>query len=378
LGDNFERVLSNLRSRIALLLEYRGRVVVDERLAQLLKLIDEKGSILAAAKSLGTSYSRAWEWISKAERILGVELVMRRRGGISGGGAKLTEEGRKLLSYYFEKARECGLTFPREVSVMPKEKLPDIFFAGSHDPILENLFGYFAKQMGYKVEISWIGSSGGLLALMLGEADISGIHLLDPDSGEYNIPYLRKYWIHDRVIVIRGYQREVSLAYSPQITLEGIEDLISGKIKIVNRNPGSGTRILLDQILRDIAKKNKLSFRKLTEKIPGYFFEVKTHIEVAKAIAAGKADAGLVLTFIAKSFNLRCISLRWEWYDFVILLERLKKKSVRDFITFLKSDTAKSIIKACQGYKVSDELGNIVYAPSNAPYKIEQLIKTIQ
>ena len=177
--DDFEKILSGLSARITLLLEYRGQVIIDERLAQLLKLIDQKGSILSAAKSLGTSYSRAWEWISKAERILGVELVMRRRGGISGGGARLTEEGKKLLNYYFEKAKECGLMFPREVSVVPKEKLPDIFFAGSHDPILENLFGHFAKQTKYKIEISWIGSSGGLLALMLREADISGTHLLD-------------------------------------------------------------------------------------------------------------------------------------------------------------------------------------------------------
>ena len=135
------------------------------------------------------------------------------------------------------------------------------------------------------------GSLGGIMAVKRKEADIAGIHLLD-NTGEYNISYLKKYNVTDAVLV-RGYIREQGFMFKKELGINSMEDLIE-KIrdyKIINRNKGSGTRILFDKFL----KENDIDKNSLN----GYDIEAKTHSAVGAAVSMGKAEIGLGISTIS-------------------------------------------------------------------------------
>lgn len=348
-----------LNTRLQLILEFRGNLVLDEKRALLLKLIDEKKSILMASKMLNISYSRAWEWIFKIENVLGVEIVKRMRGGRGGGKTILTPEGKSLLELYFTRAKEHGLIISPKELLIRKVGYPDIIYAGSHDPATELLLSTFAGEKGLKVEFSWIGSCAGLLAIMLGEADVAGIHLIDVETGEYNLPYIKKYGLEDKVILIRGFTREICLAYGPGIKIRSLKEAIEKGYKLINRNIGSGTRILLEYLIRRLADTIGFSVKDLKNRIPGWDTEAKTHFEVAEAILSRKADYGLMLSHIAEMYGLEYIPIIREHFDFIIRLESIDK--LANLGKFLKQNAR--IFERMKGYIIPHDIGEIIYKP---------------
>ncbi|WP_457612359.1 molybdopterin biosynthesis protein [Methanocaldococcus sp.] len=184
------------------------------------------------------------------------------------------------------------------------------------------------KEGDIKAKTINVGSLGGLLAVKRGEADIAGIHLLDEKSGEYNIPFIKKYDVKNAVLV-RGYLREQGFVTKRE-DINSLEDIINKiyELNIINRNKGSGTRILFDKFLRD----NKID----AKKIKGYNIEAKTHSAVATAVAMGKADIGLCIKPLAEKYNLKFIPLAYEHYDFLIKKDSLKNEEVKRFIETLK------------------------------------------
>lgn len=175
-----------------------------------------------------------------------------------------------------------------------------------------------------------VGSLGGLLAIKRGEADISGIHLLDEKTNIYNIPFLERYRVKD-ALLIRGYIREQGFMFRRELGFKSIEDIIKNiyKLEFINRNKGSGTRILFDKFLKD----NKINPRE----IKGYNIEAKTHSAVATAVAMGKADIGLGIKNVAEQYNLAFIPLADEHYDFLVRKERFNDEDVQKFIKTLKT-----------------------------------------
>lgn len=358
-----EKLIPKFVKKIDVVLELEGVRVLDRQAAELLKLIDVYGSLFLASKVLGISYSRAWERVNKIEHALGIKIVKRRRGGVRGGGTSLTPEGKYLLSYYEELLKEYGLRY-----VTPVKKLkayPQLMVVGSHDIILEIFLGYLRKNYGMYVETSWVGSSGGLTSLMLNEADIAPVHLYDPSTNTYNVSYLKNYWLENKVIVVKGFQREMVFAYHPNLSFNNLEDilnsLIKGNLTLVNRNVGSGTRVLLDFLIKKYCEKHELSFGKIIKSIKGYENEVRTHLDVAKAIASGEADVGLLLRYCGELYKLKYIHVKWENYDFVILKDRLRNKYVRIFINELKSVKLKNVVNKYVGYKIPPDIGTIYY-----------------
>jgi len=358
-----DELIPKLVRRVEVTLEYGGAKVLDSTIAELLRLIDSHGSILAASKSLGISYSRAWEWISRAELVLGVKLIEKRRGGSSGGGAKLTDDGKALLNYYDSLVR--GLRVRPGTTRSAEHTYPELVIAGSHDPLLEVLAGLLRRDHGVNVEVSWIGSCGGLASLMLGEADIAGTHLYDPTSDTYNVPYLKNYWLEDRVVVVRGYQREVVFALHAALSLSDVDEVIKaltrGELRLVNRNVGSGTRALLDHLISRYCGERGLNFREVVRGVKGYEYEVNTHLEVVKSIAEGRADVGLTLRYAANLYNLRVLHVRWEWYDFIILKNRLSKAGVATFLNKLRSEQFREIARNFIGYRIPPDMGSQLY-----------------
>ncbi len=127
------------------------------------------------------------------------------------------------------------------------------------------------------------------------ETDVAGLHLIDEESGEYNLPFVEKYG-KGKVVLIRGYSREQGIIIpkgNPKGGIRGgIRDLLRSDVSIVNRNKGAGTRFLLDSLLKRIAAEDGVSFNDLMGRINGYYYEVRTHTAVAAAVSQGKADAG--------------------------------------------------------------------------------------
>ncbi|MBA2860739.1 molybdopterin biosynthesis protein [Methanococcus maripaludis] len=189
------------------------------------------------------------------------------------------------------------------------------------------------------------GSLGGIMAVKRKEADIAGIHLLD-NNGEYNISYLKKYNVSDAVLV-RGYIREQGFMFKKELGIKSIDDLIE-KIRdyrIINRNKGSGTRILFDKFLKENnVDKNSLN---------GYDIEAKTHSAVGAAVSMGKAQIGLGISTISDHYNLEFIPIADEYYDLLIPKEKLYDEDIIKFIETLKKEELP--------FKKSKDAGKIIY-----------------
>ncbi|MCP8317329.1 MAG: hypothetical protein H3Z51_10815 [archaeon] len=245
-------------------------------------------------------------------------------------------------------------------------KAPDLSIIGSHCIGIEIIIDLLMKKLKFSLELAYVGSSGGLAAVMLGEADIAGVHLLDDETGQYNVPFLKRYFIDDKAVVVRGYLREQGflVAKDNPKNIRGFEDLLRKDVKFVNRSLGSGTRAILDKEMKKISEKMGIKPKEASQVVRGYDMEVKSHTEVAKAVSHGKADVGLGIRAVSEKYGLEFIPLSEEYFDFVIDKKRLKKPLVNSFIEILGSERFKTEVeKSAPGIKIIKETGNLIYEP---------------
>ena len=244
-------------------------------------------------------------------------------------------------------------------------KPADLMIIGSHCIGIDVLLEVMRRRgFGFRCKVVNTGSSGGLAAIRRGEADIAGTHLLDEKTGVYNIPFLERFEIADKAILVRGYNREQGLvvAKGNPKNIRGMEDILREGISFINRNPGSGTRILLDMHLNQIARKKGVSFERLTSKIDGYRVEAKSHTAVAVAVLHGKADVGLAIHAVADMYGLGFIPVAEEHYDFLIRKERFVKDVVKAFVEVLRSEEFKTALrKRTVGLTPTKETGLVIY-----------------
>jgi len=181
----------------------------------------------------------------------------------------------------------------------------------------------------FEIAASSVGSLDGLIALRQGLADVAGCHLLDPDTDEYNFPYLRHLFPDRPVDVITLAYREQGLLRRPgaQPKVTDIAELAGSTIRFANRNAGSGTRVWLDARLRECGVPHN--------EILGYDEELRTHADVAVAVASGAADVGLAVRAVAEQYELEFTPLFTERYDLVIDASRADEESfvrIRDHL----------------------------------------------
>ena len=237
-----------------------------------------------------------------------------------------------------------------DVTLFGEPETSDLLFVGSHCLGLDTL----ADLTGLKMRIINAGSSGGLNAIRNGTADIAGVHLLD-ESGVYNIPFLKKFGIEDAVIV-KGYLREQGLIVGRGSNIAKFEDLVNARI--INRNTGSGTRVITDMKLKEVAEQRGASFEELTNSIDGYYTEAKTHSAVAAAVKFGKADAGIGIRPVAELNGLKFIKIADEEYDFVIPQRLLETREIKLFLEVLRGKEFRK--KLPPGLKAYERTGEIV------------------
>ncbi len=235
------------------------------------------------------------------------------------------------------------------VTLFGKLEAHDLLFVGSHCLGLDTL----TDIMNLKMRVINAGSSGGLSAIRNGTADISGVHLLS-ESGEYNVPFLKTFGI-EKAAVIKGYLREQGLIVRKDSSIRRFEDLIN--VRIINRNTGSGTRVLTDLKLREMAVQKGISFEELTDSIKGYRTEAKTHSAVASAVKLGKADAGVGIRTVAELNGLKFIKIADEEYDFVTSMKLLDTREIKIFLDALRSEEFKEKLPpGLQTYKRTGEV----------------------
>lgn len=204
-----------------------------------------------------------------------------------------------------------------------------------------------------KIAASNVGSLGGLLALQRGETHMAGTHLLDPQSGIYNIPDIKRTIPKLPVELVHLARREqgILVARGNPRSITALKDL-SGGVRFVNRQPGSGTRVLLDFEL------NRSGIE--PQSIQGYEREEFTHMSVAVAVASGLADAGLGVRAAAQALGLDFIPVASEQYDLLFLRSFLESERGAQLFSILTSQSFKDAVAALGGYD-SREAGKVLY-----------------
>ncbi|ADB57366.1 molybdopterin biosynthesis protein [Archaeoglobus profundus] len=259
------------------------------------------------------------------------------------------------------------IEIPENVAFLEEGEEVDVILFGDYKPSDLVIIGSHCLGVDLLIELCSVdakvinvGSTGGLLAVKRGEADLAGTHLLD-ESGVYNIPFIKRLGLKD-VILVKGYEREQGfiVAKGNPKGIRGFEDLLREDVVFINRNPGSGTRVLIDMKLRELAEKLGLSFEEIKKRIKGYDVEAKTHTAVAVAVLMGKADVGVGIRTVADRYGLDFIPLRPEEYDFVVRKDRLGKESVKRFLETLRSDKFKREVRKLKGIRVTERTGEIV------------------
>jgi putative molybdopterin biosynthesis protein len=229
-----------------------------------------------------------------------------------------------------------------------------IVIVGSHDNTLDVLVDMIkGKHSHLTVSSSHVGSMGGLMAVKRGACHLAGSHLLDVEDGSYNISYIAKYLPGIDVKLVNLVYRDQGLIVgrgNPK-GIKGIEDLARKGISFINRQPGSGTRILLDYRLKQIGLNS--------EDIIGYQHEEFTHMAVAVAVLSGTADAGLGIYAAAKALDLDFIPVVTEQYDLIIPRVHFESKNIIMMLEAINSREFKRRVRALGGYS-TDKTGEII------------------
>jgi len=252
-----------------------------------------------------------------------------------------------------------GINAGEEVEVellrSPEEIDNTIVCTGSHDlsiSVLEDRLKLFYPE--FKIAATNVGSLGGLLALQRGETHVAGTHLLDPDTGSYNIPDIKRTIPNTPVVLVHLAQREQGLLLrqgNPR-KISGLKDLGRKDVTFINRQPGSGTRVLLDFEL----KRLKID----PDSIRGYEREEFTHMAVGVAVVSGLADVALGVRSAANALGLDFIPVGEEQYDLLFWRPFFESEKGEKLLQVIRSSDFKKGVSALGGYD-THSTGEILY-----------------
>ncbi len=210
---------------------------------------------------------------------------------------------------------------------------PDLTLIGSHCVGLDRMVGLLAER-GFRARTVWVGSAGGLAALRRGECDLAALHLLDPETGRYNAPFLEP-----GMALAPGWRRLQGVVFREgDARFEGrsAADAVSAALAdpdsvMVNRNAGSGTRLLVDGLIG-------------AARPPGFWNQPRSHNAVAAAVAQGRADWGVAIASVARAYGLGFLPLAQEHYDFAYRAADREKPALAAFLALLGTDAAEAAL----------------------------------
>ncbi|MCR5485489.1 MAG: molybdopterin biosynthesis protein [Clostridiales bacterium] len=229
-----------------------------------------------------------------------------------------------------------------------EEELKNTLVAiGSHDPLLDEAADMIHRRFNDTyLSSNHVGSMGGITAVKRGEAHVAGTHLLNEADGVYNDAYIKKYFQSGGVRLVEcvGRTQGIMMKSGNPLNISSIKDLNKKGLRYVNRQKGSGTRVLIDYL----CKKENID----TSEIYGYDREEYTHTSVAAQIASGSADAGMGIYSAAKLYGLDFLPICTEQYDLLIPDYAWETEQVKKLLEVLKSDEFKNRLAEMGGYTV--------------------------
>ncbi|BCJ87119.1 helix-turn-helix transcriptional regulator [Effusibacillus dendaii] len=239
-----------------------------------------------------------------------------------------------------------------EINLLPDDRntsirqyAADLRFVGSHDPVVEML-AEFLKYASPSVvlDCAFTGSMEGLHSLYQGEAELTGIHLWDEKTGEYNLSFIEYLLPGESVTVVNLAQRVQGWIVPPgnPLQMRTMQDIAKPGVRFINRQKGSGTRLRIDSFLR----KSGIPSASIT----GYEFEETTHFGVAYRIANGEANAGIGVQTSASRLGLDFVPLYHERYDLVCLEKTVQTTHWKQLLAVLRSPAFQNAIRSQAGY----------------------------
>lgn len=260
---------------------------------------------------------------------------------------------KRLVDDWIDSSAKSGLEQARQKS---RRIGGALLASGSNDPILDMLHTYMRKSYPeFYIFSANTGSTDGLKALNMGYTDLAWSHLLDPKSGEYNIPFLSTYLPNVKPIVVNLFQRDLGFLVAPKnpFRIRGFEDLTKKGVRLINRQMGSGTRVLLDHHL----KRLKIP----ASRIQGYEREVYTHFEVGLSILSKEADVGIATIAVSKLLGLPFLPITQESFDMILDRSTFFEKGIQAFIEILNSPDFRNRVERLGSYDFKSS-GKILYS----------------
>jgi len=334
-----------------------GNQELDPRVLPLLRAVARSGSLNRAVASLKLSYRLAWGLLGKTERLLDQPLVILERGR----GARLSPLGERLVAADDAAARMLAgklasalRSLNHDVTALRRQApARPLVIHASHDLAIAELRDSLPRSRGVILDLLFRGSLECLADLARRQCDIAGFHMPEPAAGDdpYG-PY--RQWLRIRSLkLIRFVTRRQGLivAKGNPKRIRALPDLVSGRVRFLNRQPGSGTRVMLDHLLAAAGIS--------PSRINGYPSEEFTHAAVAATIASGKADAGFGIEAAARQQGLEFVPLATERYYLAARAATLARPAAQALLAALKGTAYQKRVRALPGYG-TDGMGEAV------------------
>ena len=260
---------------------------------------------------------------------------------------------RKIIEEWIESSATSGLEQARQKS---KKVTGALLASGSNDPILDLLQTAMKRSFpDFYLFSASTGSTEGLRTLNMGYTDIAWSHLYDPKSSEYNIPFIPDYLPDIKPVVVNVFYRDLGFVTAPKnpLRIRGFEDLSRRGVRFINRQKGSGTRVLLDYHLKELQIP--------PSKIRGYEQEAYTHIEVGLSVLSKEADVGIATSAVSKLFGLSFVPITQERFDMILDQSRFFDKIIQAFIETLRSQEFRNRVEKIGNYDFKDS-GKILFS----------------
>lgn len=331
---------------------------LNAQLCALIEALGRHGSLAAAARAVGCSYRHAWNLLRGSEDTFREPLVIMQRGR----GARLSFTGEQLVAGYKRAQSDTAEMLARIATettnalVLPRPTAGGtVRISASHDLALLELKRHLGrKPAAVELAIQFRGSLQALEDLAQGRCDLAGFHT-GPDAGVDDVFRHLLSARHFQLIILAGRRQGLMLAAGNPKRIKGIADLTRRGIRFVNRQAGSGTRLLFDRLLA--------ASRQPPAAITGYNDEEFTHVAVAATVASGHADAAFGIEAAAAEFGLTFVSVSSETYFLALRRVQLQREPIRQLLRHMQSQGFRKRIAQLPGYDVA-RCGSVVDVPA--------------
>jgi len=327
------------------------RKPIDTDLFRLLAAIKQSGKLTVATAAVGLPYRQAWGLIATWSERIGQPLVTKEQGR----GTRLTALGERLLwarerinARFAPHLESAASEVEQQIDAILNEPHPAICIYASHDFLLAELRDLLRARPGPKLDVRFVGSIPSVIALCKSQCEVGGFLIPEGALGEAMISKYEP-WLKPRVQrVVRFIRRTQGLIVAPgnPLGIRDLADIAGTKARLINRQRGSGTRIILEKLLADAGVDKS--------HITGYYTEEFTHRAVAAAVAGGVADVCLGIEAAARWLKLDFIPLFREDYYLLAKREIIERDDLQDIVGVLRSDNFRTIAATFPGYEVPE------------------------